>query len=96
MCQGQGKTFGAYMNEALEDHLVAEDEEEVILDVTPKEAEELGLFFIRVISGWARGLKRVRFLRQLAETETSDEGEPVEGVEEIDEREGGEAKPLVH
>jgi hypothetical protein len=54
------------------------------------------LFFIRVISGWARGLKRVRFLRQLAEAETADVGELGGGGEEIDEREGEEAKTLVH
>src|SRR5262245_21017871 len=95
MSQAQGKTFGAYMSEAIEDHLIAEDEDEVIIDVTPKEAEELGLFLIRVISGWARGLKRVRFLRQLAEVETTARAE-TGGGEEIDGREGEETKTLVH
>jgi hypothetical protein len=80
------KTFRDYMDEVIADHVIAEDEEQVILDVSRNEAEVFGLFLIRAVAGWARGLKRVRFLHQLAEPEaTRDEGAINE--EEIDEEE---------
>jgi hypothetical protein len=83
----QEKTFGAYMNEVIQEHVVAEDEEQVILDVTPKEAEELGLFFIRVTVGWWRGLKRVRVLRQWVEAEAANGRAAIEEGEIADEEE---------
>lgn len=63
---GPAKTLGAYVNEVIEEYVIAEDGEQVILDVSSEEAEELGLFFIRGMVGFLRGLKRVRFLRELA------------------------------
>jgi len=85
----QEKTFGAYMNEVIQEHVVAEDEEQVILDVTPEEAEELGLFFIRVTVGWWRGLKHVRVLRRWveAEAEAADGRAAIEEGEIADEEE---------
>ena len=92
----QGKTFEAYLNEVLDEHVVAEDEEQVVLNVTPKEAEAVGLCTIRTFAGLARGLKRVRFLCQLLEAETPAGGTPAKGWEEIEGGEGEKAKALVN
>ena len=79
------KTVGEYMDEVIEGHVIAEDEEEVILDVSAEEAEGYGLATIRLFAGFFRGLKRVRFLHELAETKMSDE-------ESIDEEESNAGK----
>jgi hypothetical protein len=92
----QGKTFEAYLNEVLDEHVVAEDEEQVVLNVTPKEAEAVGLFTIRTFAGLARGLKRVRFLFQLMEVEAQAGVTTVEGWAEVEEGESEEAKALVN
>jgi hypothetical protein len=82
------KTLDAYMNEVLEGHVIAENEEEVILDVSAEEAEGFGLFTIRFVAGFFRGLKRVRFLHELAEREKMSDEVAID-EEEIDE---GKAK----
>jgi hypothetical protein len=82
------KKFNAYMNQVLKEHVIHEDEEQVILDVTAKEAEIFGLFIIRVVAGWARGCKRARFLHQFGEKQSRcevsvDEEEIEKSVEDL-------------
>lgn len=40
------------------------DGDELLLDVTPEEVQELGFFFVRGIRGWIHGLNRERYQRQ--------------------------------
>jgi len=61
-------TLGAYIDKFIEEHAIAKSDDQIILDVTSEEAEELGLFFIRGLCGWMQGLKHVRCLRQLTQT----------------------------
>lgn len=42
------------------------DGDELLLDVTPEEVQELGCFFVRGICGWIHGLNRERQQRQSA------------------------------
>ncbi len=38
--------------------------DELLLDVTPEEVRDLGMFFIRGLCGWMHGLNRVRLIEQ--------------------------------
>jgi len=53
------RTLRDFLEEFVDDHSVVGGDE-VLLDVTPEEAEDLGLFFVRGICGWMHGLRRVR------------------------------------
>jgi hypothetical protein len=53
-----------YLDGFVADHSMPHDGEQLVLDVTPQEAEELGVSFLRVICGWALGLDKVRILRE--------------------------------
>jgi hypothetical protein len=76
-------TLGEYVDEFIEEHSIAQDEEEIILDVTSQEAEELGLGAIRLVCGWMRGLKQVRILRRLSQTgEAASDDDSIEEAEE--------------
>lgn len=59
--------------------------DEVLLDVTQEEVEELGNFFVRGICGWMQGLKN---LRQQQQQQTSFDLEAAvnggDGIEESD------------
>jgi hypothetical protein len=58
------QTLADYLAQFVADHAMPHDGDQLVLDVTPQEAEELGLSFLRVICGWALGLDEVRILRE--------------------------------
>ncbi len=73
------RTLRDFLEEFVDDHSVVGGDE-VLLDVTPEEAEDLGVFFVRGICGWMHGLRRVR--QQQDSTEVH-QAAIEEGVEEI-------------
>jgi hypothetical protein len=58
------QTLADYLAEFVADHAMPHDGDQLVLDVTPQEAEELGISFLRMICGWALGLDQVRILRE--------------------------------
>ncbi len=57
--------------------------DEVLLDVTQEEVEELGNFFVRGICGWMQGLKNLRQQQQSSfDLEAAENGG--DGIEESD------------
>lgn len=58
------QTLADYLAQFVADHAMPHDGEQLVLDVTPEEAEELGVSFLRMICGWALGLDQVRILRE--------------------------------
>ncbi|MGH9897851.1 MAG: hypothetical protein ACRD4L_03245, partial [Pyrinomonadaceae bacterium] len=48
-----------FLEDFVDEHAVT-DGEELLLDVTPEEMEDLGWFFVRGVCGWMHGLRRVR------------------------------------
>ena len=58
------------------------DADELLLDVTPEEVQELGFFFVRGICGWIHGLNRERSSRQFAGTNLEAAIESSESIEE--------------
>lgn len=65
--------------ESFVDDNVLADGDELLLDVSPEEVQELGFFFVRGICGWIHGLNRERERRELTafEAEGVDEGREV-------------------
>ncbi len=53
------RTLRDFLEEFVDNHTVV-GSDEVLLDVTPEDAEDLGMFFVRGICGWMHGLRRVR------------------------------------
>ncbi len=58
---------------------------DVLLDVTPQEVEDLGLFFVRGICGWMCNLRRARQKHLLLDVD----------VDVTEAREGEESRELV-
>jgi hypothetical protein len=55
-----------FMDAFLKEHALT-TEGEMVLDVSPEELEELGLFFVQGMCGWALGLQMERQRRRLVE-----------------------------
>ncbi len=68
-----------FLEEFVDEHAIAGGDE-LLLDVTPEEAEDLGLFFVRGMCGWMHGLRRVR--QQFVEADAD-----LDAVEETSEAE---------
>jgi len=55
-----------FMDAFLKEHALT-TEGEMVLDVSPEELEELGLFFVQGMCGWALGLQMERQRQRLIE-----------------------------
>lgn len=64
MSQTHKQKLADYLDGFVADHSMPHDGEQLVLDITPQEAEELGISFLRMICGWALGLDQVRILRE--------------------------------
>jgi hypothetical protein len=64
MSQTHKQKLADYLDGFVADHSMPHDGEQLVLDITPQEAQELGVSFLRVICGWALGLDQVRILRE--------------------------------
>lgn len=85
-----------FMDAFLKEHALT-TEGEMVLDVSPEELEELGLFFVQGMCGWALGLQLERQRQRLIEVTSQIErvGEPTEfGFDERDDDENDE--DLIH
>jgi hypothetical protein len=85
-----------FMDAFLKEHALT-TEGEMVLDVSPEELEELGLFFVQGMCGWALGLQLERQRQRLIEVTGQIErvGEPTEfGFDERDDDENDE--DLIH
>ncbi len=58
--------------------------DDVLLDVTQEEVEQLGIFFVRGICGWMQGLKKVRQQQQSSFSLESADERGGDGIEESD------------
>ena len=72
-----------FLAEFVDEHAIAGGDE-LLLDVTPEEAEDLGLFFVRGMCGWKHGLQRVRQQQNSTDTHEGAAEETVEGVSEAE------------
>lgn len=72
-----------FLAEFVDEHSVAGGDE-LLLDVTPEEAEDLGLFFVRGMCGWMHGLRRVRQPRVIADADQDAVEDSVETVSEVE------------
>ncbi len=71
-----------FLENFVDEHALAGGDE-VLLDVTQEEVEELGNFFVRGICGWMQGLKSLRQQRQSSlDLESAEERNA--GIEESD------------
>jgi hypothetical protein len=61
-----GDSLKEFMDAFLREHALT-TEGELALDVSPEELEELGLFFVQGMCGWALGLQLERRRRRLIE-----------------------------
>jgi hypothetical protein len=61
-----GDSLKEFMDAFLREHALT-NEGEMVLDVSPEELEELGLFFVQGMCGWALGLQMERQRRRLVE-----------------------------
>ena len=61
-----GNSLREFMDAFLKEHALA-TEGEMVLAVSPEELEELGLFFVRGMCGWALGLRTARQRCRLVE-----------------------------
>jgi hypothetical protein len=61
-----GDSLKEFMDAFLREHALT-TEGEMVLDVSPEELEELGLFFVQGMCGWALGLQLERQRRRLIE-----------------------------
>jgi hypothetical protein len=61
-----GNSLKEFMDAFLKQHALT-TEGEMVLDVSPEELEELGLFFVQGMCGWALGLQMERQRRRLVE-----------------------------
>jgi hypothetical protein len=84
-----------FIDAFLKEHALT-TEGELVLDVSPEELEELGLFFVQGMCGWALGLQMERQRRRLVEVTGHSErtGEPAEFNFEDDDDEDDE--DLIH
>jgi hypothetical protein len=85
-----------FMDAFLKEHALT-TEGEMVLDVSPEELEELGLFFVQGMCGWALGLQLERQRQRLIEVTGQIEHveEPAEfGFDERDDDENDE--DLIH
>ncbi|MDQ3253805.1 MAG: hypothetical protein M3R15_07840 [Acidobacteriota bacterium] len=78
------RKLGDFLEEFVDEHAIAGGDE-LLLDVTPEEAEDLGLFFVRGMCGWMHGLRRVREQQRVvtdaAEDAVEESGEATSEVE---------------
>ncbi len=77
------RTLRDFLEEFVDDHSIVGGDE-VLLDVTPEDAEDLGLFFVRGICGWMHGLRRVRQQQDATDVHlaaTEDDSEEISDVE---------------
>ncbi len=72
-----------FLEEFVDEHAIAGGDE-LLLDVTPEEAEDLGLFFVRGMCGWMQGLQRVREGRSATDINQEAIEEGVEDVDEVE------------
>ena len=72
-----------FLAEFVDEHAIAGGDE-LLLDVTPEEAEDLGLFFVRGMCGWMHGLHRVRQQRVVADADQDAVEDSVETVSEVE------------
>lgn len=77
------RKLGDFLAEFVNEHAIAGGDE-VLLDVTPEEAEDLGLFFVQGMCGWMQGLRRVREGQSAADAHEGAAEEAVEGVSEAE------------
>ncbi len=61
-----GNSLKEFIDAFLKEHALT-TEGELVLDVSPEELEELGLFFVQGMCGWALGLEMERQRRRLVE-----------------------------
>jgi hypothetical protein len=61
-----GNSLKEFIDAFLKEHALT-TEGELVLDVSPEELEELGLFFVQGMCGWALGLQMERQRRRLVE-----------------------------
>lgn len=61
-----GNSLKEFIDAFLKEHALT-TEGELVLDVSPEELEELGLFFVQGMCGWALGLQFERQRRRLVE-----------------------------
>lgn len=90
------KTVSEYMDEVLEEYVIAEDEKQVILDVSKEEAMVFGIALIRFNTGFFKGLKQVRFLHEVGETARVNEDDNEIEDDEIDKDEEAERKNFIN
>lgn len=84
-----------FLESFVESHAL-EDGNELLLDVTPEEARDLGMFFIRGLCGWMHGLNRVRRRRQLPRHEDQLAEDATQAVDEEVSYEADEGDALVN
>ncbi len=58
--------------------------DDVLLDVTQEEVEQLGIFFVRGICGWMQGLKNLRQQQQQQSSFNLEAAENGDRIEESD------------
>ncbi len=72
--------------ESFVDEHSEEDCDELLLDVTPEEVQDLGVFFVKGICGWMYNLRRERVRRGVdgIDADVTESGFDGEGEEEED------------
>ncbi len=80
------RSLRAFLAEFVDEHAIAGggDSDELLLDVTPEEAEDLGVFFVRGMCGWMHGLRRMRAEQSSAEVSGEAADETLEGISEVE------------
>lgn len=72
-----------FLEEFVDEHAIAGGDE-LLLDVTPEEAEDLGLFFVRGMCGWMHGLRRVRRQHVVTNADHDAVEDSVEDVSDVE------------
>ncbi len=72
-----------FLEEFVDEHAIAGGDE-LLLDVTPEEAEDLGLFFVRGMCGWMHGLRRVRQQRVVTDADHDAVEDSVEETSDVE------------
>ncbi len=77
--------FRDFLENFVDEHS-EEDCDELLLDVTPQEVQDLGVFFVRGICGWMHNLRRERVRQKIAgiDTDVTESGFDGEGEAEED------------
>ncbi len=81
-----------FLAEFVDEHAIADgsssSSDELLLDVTPEEAEDLGVFFVRGMCGWMHGLRRMRAAAAAEQSSAEVSGEAadetLEGISEVE------------